>query len=114
AQAIADLPGSPVGRRRAGSRSGKRRSTRDHAGQYESALSTSPWLREPRDHMTWSAVLDLMNLTDPSARPTLAPPEWKLCRPDRPSRSQSLLPLWNMQFGNCEFGARMVFPRACP
>ena len=46
--------------------------------QYESELRTSLRLRVPMAHQVWRAIEFLMNLTEPSAKQTLTPPEWLL------------------------------------
>jgi hypothetical protein len=49
--------------------------------QYWSAEMISPPALLPRAHHVWGATLCLMNLTEPSANATLAPPGWRLKGP---------------------------------
>ena len=42
---------------------------------------TSPPARVPRAHQVFRLMVFLMNLTEPSAIRTLAPPGWKLAAP---------------------------------
>src|SRR5262249_32891851 len=65
--------------------------------QYESALTTSPWEIEPRLHNVVQLTLDWIKRTEPSAMSTLAPPGWKLVRPQMPPESKSELVSQNWQ-----------------
>src|SRR5690349_18899752 len=74
---------------------------------------TSPWAREPSAQMMAWLVLSLRNLTEPSQNSELAPPGWKLRRPNDPGASMVSLPLV-LQLGAFEFGGTSRLPMLQP
>ena len=55
-----------------------------HRFQNESDETISPWFREPSAQIVFRLTLSLTNRTEPSVKTALAPPGWRLARPNEP------------------------------